>query len=89
MTFLNFKAFKWCINNDFQVYIVPVNDRGRSEYRVAVRHGGITTEGKDYIYKDNIKKTSREVLGSKIFVTVAAASLHLNYVIENLMKKYG
>lgn len=87
--FLNSKAFNWCVKNDFQVYIVPVNDRGRTEYKIAVRHKGITTEGRDYIYKDGIRIESKEVLGNKIFTSVNDAGLHFKFVIENLMKKYG
>lgn len=86
---LSSEAFNWCVKNDFQVYIVPTYDRGRSEYRIAVRHRGITTEGKDYIYNNGVRIQSKETIGKEIFSNAKDASEHYNYVIEGLMKKYG
>ena len=44
--------FKWCIDNDWQVYIKPINT---IHYKIAIRKGGISTNGKDKFYDS--KKT--------------------------------
>lgn len=86
---LNSEVFNWCVSNDFQVYLKPTMDSGKGQYRIAVRRLGITTGGKDYVYKDDNKVESYEVIGNKIFKNVAEASEHIWVVMENLKKKYG
>ena len=56
--------FKWCIDNDFQVYLVPTI---MNRYKVAVRRKGITTNGKDFIYIDDVRIESKVVLPSTTF----------------------
>ena len=52
---LNIDNFRWCVENDFQVYLVPMDSQGKGKYKIAVRRRGITTEGKDFIIKDEIR----------------------------------
>ena len=37
--------FNWCIDNDWQVYIIPGTYK---DHRIGVRKGGISSHGKDY-----------------------------------------
>jgi|TARA_R110000787_G_scaffold70171_3_gene156023 hypothetical protein len=39
---------QWCIDNDFQVYIKKMNYSGY--FKVAIRKGGISTNGKDIFF---------------------------------------
>ena len=43
----NCSSFKWCVDNDWQVYIRLIGAR----YRIAIRKGGISSCGKDYYYE--------------------------------------
>lgn len=92
---LNFKALKWCIENDFQVYIVPKVVSGGGVHtqtkhcRIAVRRGGITTEGKDFLMVNGRKVSSVETISDAEYKTQKEAFDHFNYVYEYLMKKYS
>lgn len=85
---LSFNAddFNWCIENDFQVYLEPMPLK---RYKIAVRRLGITTEGKDYIYKDGIKIVSKVQLSSLEFKNITEASKHMPNVYKHLREKYG
>lgn len=72
--------FNWCIENDYQVYIKPDGPH----YRIAIRNGGITTEGKNSLYVDGIERTSSEVLGSVRYKTGDAAAEKLTEVYKYL-----
>jgi hypothetical protein len=61
--------FRWCIDSDIQVYIKPES----YYYRIAIRKGGITSNGKDFHYDGYIDRTSSEVLGTVKYKTVADA----------------
>ena len=63
--------FKWCIDNDFQVYIKLV---GKGAY-IAVRKGGISSCGKDNHYDKitSMEYTSKENLGKIYYKTVQEA----------------
>ena len=79
--------FKWCIENDFQVYIKPINRSGN--FKVAIRKGGISTRGKDSFYC-KIKKThiySTETLGSKLYKNEKEAMSVLPIVYKYLRDK--
>ncbi len=39
---------QWCIDNDFQVYIKKMNYSGY--FKVAIRKGGISSNGKDIFF---------------------------------------
>lgn len=84
----NFSAddFNWCVDNDFQVYLDPLPNK---RYRIAVRRKGITTEGKDYIYKNNLKITSKVMYSEIEFKNVSLASDYMPTVYKHLKKKYG
>lgn len=105
---LNFKDFKWCIDNDFQVYIKPVtwespipvyNKAGikvsdvthimTGKYKVAVRRNGISSEGRDYLKKNGRVVKSKEVLSEKTYSKEADAFKDLDYVYNQLRRKYG
>jgi len=68
--------FRWCIENDYQVYIKPDSYL----YRIAIRKGGITSNGKDFHYdrENDFEHTSSERIGSVRYksVDIASAKLH-------------
>lgn len=74
---------QWCIDNDYQVYI----KKDSTHYRIAIRRGGITTDGKDIKYIDDVQHTSSESLGSVRYKTVADADKKINNVYKYL--RYG
>jgi len=101
---LNSDDFKWCIENDFQVYILPLSvkktmtvfDCETEEYyeanglfKIAVRRGGITTEGKDWTILKGRRFNSRETLSELTFSSYMDAHNHLNYTYKYLRQKYG
>lgn len=89
--------FNWCVENDFQVTIQPVsytpNRYGMydssKECQIHIRKGGITTEGKDYIYKDGVKFTSKVTVGNKIYKNSTEAAVACWDVYEKLRERYG
>lgn len=83
-----YSDFKWCIENDFQVYILPLHHTGHC--KIAIRRGGITTEGKDSKYcKDTgITHYSKEMLGSVTYKNQKLATEKLPEVYEYLRKTY-
>lgn len=97
---LNFEDFKWCIENDFQVYIKPLttfflNERGEKVYhgtgkfQIAVRRNGITTQGKDEAMINGRIYKSVETVGDAVFNDYNSAQEKINYVYSYLRKKYG
>lgn len=50
--------FKWCIDNDFQVYVKPES----FYFKIAIRKGGISSNGKDFYYD---KETGMEYYSSE------------------------
>jgi len=80
-----YSDLKWCIENDWQVYIVPTVGKF---CKIAIRKGGITTEGKDYKYIDGVRHTSREHIGDVEYKTQAEAQLALPDVYKKLRKRY-
>ena len=86
---LNFDDFRWCVENDFQVYLAPMDSQGNGKYKIAVRRRGITTEGKDFIIKDEIRIDSKVTLGKQVYKNSAEAANNLNEVYEFLRRNYG
>lgn len=86
---LNIDNFKWCVENDFQVYLVPMDSQGKGKYKIAVRRRGITTEGKDFIVKDGIRIDSKVTIGKEVYKNSAEATNNLNEVYEFLRRTYG
>lgn len=102
---LNFDDFKWCVDNDFQVYIMPLSDERTIEnsetgelekyyelnglFKIAVRRGGITTEGKDWTVLNGRRFNSKETLSELTFKNQMDAHNHLNYTYKYLRNKYG
>ena len=96
---LNFDAFKWCIQNDFQVYVKPVVNVSKingisyyhktGSYNIAVRRKGISTNGKDYLESKGRTIRSKEVLSEVVFDSQDIAFNHINGVYEYLKEKYG
>jgi hypothetical protein len=87
---LNSDDFRWCVENDFQVYLVPLTPEGEGAYKIAVRRKGITTEGKDFI-TDSLGREvrSKEKISDITFKNQSDARDHLNYVYKYLRTKYG
>lgn len=77
---------KWCIDNDFQVYVKP----DYPHFRIAVRRGGISTHGKDFRTDEcGFEHTSSEQLGTVKYKTVQQADEKIREVHEYLKNKYG
>jgi len=86
--------FKWCKDNDFQVYIKPdklfVESRTVSkQYRICIRRGGITTCGLDELEINSVIHTSKEKVGEVLYKTQAEAEAALPKVYEWLKERYG
>jgi hypothetical protein len=82
--------FRWCIDNDFQVYVKPFdNYPGCNKYVVAFRKGGISSEGLDLLYKDNRPHKSTEVVGEKIYRNTKEASEAAVELRSKLRERYG
>lgn len=88
---LNFDDFKWCIENDFQVYLVPLSEKNVApgKFKIAVRRGGISTEGKEYKEVNGRPFKSKEALSELTFDNQKDASDHMNYVYRHLRRKYS
>lgn len=103
---LNSDDFKWCVDNDFQVYIVPLSDKksvvdmdtgeiveeyykSNGLFKIAVRRGGITTEGKDWAIVKGRRFNSKETLSELTFSSQIDAHNNLNYTYKYLRNKYG
>jgi hypothetical protein len=86
---LNFDDLSWCIDNDFQVYLVPMDSQGNGKYKIAVRRRGITTEGKDYAYVDGLRIDSKVTLGDRVYRNSLEATNYLNNVYGYLRRTHG
>lgn len=86
---LNFDDLKWCIDNDFQVYLVPLDSNGKGGYKIAVRRGGITTGGRDEAIINGSRVISNVTLSDLTFKNHMEAHNQLNYVYKHLRDKYG
>lgn len=76
---------KWCIDNDFQVYVKP----DYPHFRIAVRRGGISTHGKDFrVDECGFEHTSTEQLGTVKYKTADLAGDKIREVHEYLKNKY-
>jgi hypothetical protein len=84
-----YSDFKWCIENDFQVYVKPLKNGG--ECKIAIRKGGISTEGKPSKYNKEKGLTlySKETLGTVIYKNQKKAFEALPKVYNYLRKRYG
>ena len=79
--------FKWCIENDLQVYVKLINTL---HCKIAIRKGGISSNGKDSYYckESGLTYYSKEVLGSVVYRSQNKAFKALPAVYEYLKKKY-
>ena len=77
--------FKWCIENDFQVYIKPES----YYFKIAIRKGGISSNGKDFYYDrdTDFEYTSSEKIGSVRYKSVDIASEKLQDVYKYLYEE--
>jgi len=78
--------FNWCVKNDFQVYATHDSE---GNLKVAIRRGGITTDGKDYLIVNGLKKTSKEMIGEIIYKDMNQLSLYLPAIYQQIKKQYG
>lgn len=76
--------FKWCIENDLQVYIKPEH----SFTRICIRRGGITSEGKDYYYTNGVRVNTPEQRGTVLYRSQDLAAKELNKVYKYLREKH-
>ena len=77
--------FRWCIENDWQVYVVPYGNQAK----IGIRKGGISSHGKNYHTEKGIVYRSTEQLGEKIYDTQQEAGVEACYVMKKLKQKYG
>ena len=81
----NSDDFNWCVKRDFQVY-GTLDAEGK--LKVAIRRGGITTEGKDYIIINGVKKMSTEMIGDYEYKNMNELSLYLPAIYKQLRNQY-
>lgn len=98
---LNFDDIRWCIENDFQVYVKPLgewfkNSDNKNEfsmngqYKIATRRNGIKCLGKDNHYDTKGNEfNSKEVLSTKTFIKEEDAFNDMVFVRKFLREKYG
>ena len=79
---------QWCIDNDFQVYIKKMNYSGY--FKVAIRKGGISTNGKDIFFckKTQMNLYSVEKLGKIDYKNQEKANKVLPGVYKYLKETY-
>jgi len=78
---------QWCIDNDWQVYIVPFELK---KAKIAIRKGGITSHGKDH-YFDKINEVSRysnQIIGKIVYKNQTDASNNILTIMNKLRKRY-
>lgn len=85
--------FNWCVDNDFMVVIRPTsydaNGVGSKECRIVIVKGGITTEGKEFIYKDGTKFQTKTIEGKVLYKNEKEASDACYDVYAMLRERYG
>ena len=82
--------FNWCIQNDFQVYLVCLNHTGKGPHRVAVRRRGISCEGKyKHVFEDGTEITSTETLSKETFKNQKDATNYMYELYGILRRTYG
>jgi hypothetical protein len=74
----------WCIQNDYQVYIKPID----GQFCIAIRRGGISSCGKDWHMEKGVEYTSSEVLGSMRYKTVEKATEKIPEVYKYLKERH-
>ena len=79
---------QWCIDNDFQVYIKKMNYSGY--FKVAIRKGGISSNGKDIFFckKTQMNLYSVEKLGKIDYKNQEKANKVLPGVYKYLKETY-
>lgn len=80
---------QWCIDNDFQVYIKKTDYSGY--FKIAIRKGGISTQGKDIFFckKRKINLYSVERLGKIEYKNQDKANKKIPEVYKYLKQRYG
>jgi len=80
--------FKWCIENDWQVYIKLINTL---HCKIAIRKGGITSNGKDYYYckRRDLSIRCKEKLGNVVYKSQQKAFEALPSVYKYLKDNYN
>ena len=80
--------FKWSVENDFQVYVKLTEFSGHC--RIAIRKGGISTEGKSSVYckETSLTTYSTETLGSVLYKSQVKAFEKLPSVYKYLKETY-
>lgn len=79
---------QWCIDNDFQVYIKKTDYSGY--FKIAIRKGGISTQGKDIFFckERKINLYSSERLGKIEYKNQEKANKKLPEVYKYLRETY-
>lgn len=80
------KDFNWCVDNNFQVY---ARRDAEGDLRIAIRRGGIITEGKDFIIINGVKHVSVESLGKYTYKNMKELSMYLPAVYKQIKQQYG
>jgi hypothetical protein len=80
--------FRWCIDNDFKVFVRTINGI-TNECKIVVQRGGITTEGKDMKMVNGRLKKSVSIESSTTYKTQKEAQAALPSIYKMLREKYG
>lgn len=80
--------FKWCIENDFKVFVKPIG-YGESRCKIVVQRGGISTDGLESKMVNGRLRKSVSVESTETYKTQKEAQNALASVYKMLREKYG
>lgn len=80
--------FKWCIENDFKVYITPTGYNEKT-CKIVIQRGGITTDGLETKMVNGRLKKSVSVESTETYKDQKVAQEALGSVYKMLREKYG
>ncbi len=75
---------KWCLEHDYQVYIKPID----GQFCIAIRRGGVSSEGKDRYFVNGVEISTPEILGSMRYKTVEKATEKIPEVYKYLKERH-
>jgi hypothetical protein len=84
-TYLN---FKWCIENDFKVFVRTLNGI-TNECKIVIQRGGISTDGLEFKMVNGRLRKSTLIESSTTYKTQKEAQAALPSIYKMLREKYG
>jgi hypothetical protein len=79
---------KWCLDNDFKVFVQPIGF-GSSKCNIVVQRGGISTDGLPGKMIDGVFKKSKTVVIEKTYKNQDDAFRDVPNIEKKLREKYG